>query len=83
MFNRNILTVKEEQLRNLVRESENSVSLITATINRLETVNGRISETRKEIESYCTELARLDSSMENQFEHKAKVIDKFKSFLDD
>lgn len=80
---RNILKAKEDQLNDLVHESENAVSLITATIIRLEMVNDKISGTRQEIESYQQELARLDSSMSDQFDHNAKVINKFKSFLED
>lgn len=79
----NILSAKEAQLNSLVAESESAVSLITNTINRLENVNGKISATRQEIETYRSELARLDGSMEQQFSHNAKIIDKFKSFLED
>lgn len=80
---RNILKTKEDQLNDLVHESENAVSLITATIIRLEVVNDKISETRQEIESYQQELSRLDVSMSEQFDHNAKVINKFRSFLED
>ena len=78
-----VLTEKENQLRSLTNESENAVSLITNTITRLEAVNGRISDTRQEIEEYLNELTRIDVSMEEQFSHNAKIIDKFKSFLED
>lgn len=83
MFNRNILAVKEAQLNALVAESGGAVSLITDTIGRLETINGKISETRQEIETYRSELARIDGSMGQQFNHNAKIIGKFKSFLED
>ena len=83
MFNRNILSVKEAQLNALVAESGGAVSLITDTIDRLETINGKISETRQEIETYRSELARIDGSMGRQFNHNAKIIGKFKSFLED
>lgn len=83
MFNRNILAVKEAQLNALVAESGGAVSLITDTIDRLETINGKISETRQEIETYRSELARIDDSMGQQFNHNAKIIGKFKSFLED
>lgn len=83
MFNRNILAVKEAQLNALIAESGGAVSLITDTINRLETINGKISETRQEIETYRSELARIDGSMGQQFNHNAKIIGKFKSFLED
>lgn len=83
MFNRNILAVKEAQLNALVAESGGAVSLITDTIDRLETINGKISETRQEIETYRSELARIDGSMGQQFNHNAKIIGKFKSFLED
>lgn len=83
MFNRNILVVKEAQLNALVAESGGAVSLITDTIDRLETINGKISETRQEIETYRSELARIDGSMGQQFNHNAKIIGKFKSFLED
>ena len=58
-----------------------AVSLITDTIDRLETINGKISETRQEIETYRSELARIDGSMGQQF--NPKIIGKFKSFLED
>ena len=83
MFNRNILSVKEAQLNALVAESGGAVSLITDTIDRLETINGKICETRQEIETYRSELARIDGSMGQQFNHNAKIIGKFKSFLED
>ena len=83
MFNRNILSVKEAQLNALVAESGGAVSLITDTIDRLETINGKISETRQDIETYRSELARIDGSMGQQFNHNAKIIGKFKSFLED
>ena len=83
MFNRNILAVKEAQLNALIAESGGAVSLITDTIDRLETINGKISETRQEIETYRSELARIDGSMGQQFNHNAKIIGKFKSFLED
>ena len=60
-----------------------AVSLIADTIDRLETINGKISETRQEIETYRSELARIDGSMGQQFNHNAKIIGKFKSFLED
>ena len=83
MFNRNILAVKEAQLNALVAESGGAVSLITYTIDRLETINGKNSETLQEIETYRSELARIDGSMGQQFNHNAKIIGKFKSFLED
>ncbi len=78
-----LLTEKEAQLNSLVKDSENAVSLITTTIDRLVSVNERISTTRQEIDTYRGELERLDGSMEQQYSHNAKIIDKFKSFLED
>lgn len=83
MFNRNILAVKEAQLNALVAESGGAVSLITSTIDRLETINSKITDTRQEIATYQSELNRIDGSMEQQFGHNAKIIGKFKSFLED
>lgn len=79
----NILSEKEMQLNSYVAESERAVSLITDTIDRLESVNNRIVATRQEIESHRAELARLDGSMGEQLDRNAKIIDKFKSFLED
>lgn len=84
MFSRDILTVKEAQLNALVAESGGgAVSLITSTIDRLETINSKITDTRQEIANYQSELNRIDGSMEQQFGHNAKIIGKFKSFLED
>ena len=58
-------------------------SLITSTIDRLEAINSKITDTRQEIATYQSELNRIDGSMEQQFGHNAKIIDKFKSFLED
>lgn len=82
MFSRDILTVKEAQLNALVTES-GAVSLITSTIDRLEAINSKITDTRQEIATYQSELNRIDGSMEQQFGHNAKIIGKFKSFLED
>lgn len=83
MFSRDILTVKEAQLNALVAESGGAVSLITSTIERLETINSKITDTRQEIANYQSELNRIDGSMEQQLGHNAKIIGKFKSFLED
>ena len=81
--NSTILTEKAAQLNSLMKDSENAVSVITLTIDRLASVNDRINTTRQEIESYKAELERLDGSMEQQFSHNAKIIEKFKNFLED
>ena len=81
--NSTILTEKAAQLDSLMKDSENAVSVITTTIDRLANVNARINSTRQEIESYKAELERLDGSMEQQFSHNAKIIEKFKNFLED
>ena len=62
--NSTILTEKAAQLNSLMKDSENAVSVITITIDRLASVNDRINTTRQEIESYKAELERLDGSME-------------------
>ena len=81
--NSTILTEKAAQLNSLMKDSENAVSVITITIDRLASVNDRINTTRQETESYKAELERLDGSMEQQFSHNAKIIEKFKNFLED
>ena len=81
--NSTILTEKAAQLNSLMKDSENAVSVITITIDRLASVNDRINTTRQEIESYKAELERLDGSMEQQFSQNAKIIEKFKNFLED
>ena len=81
--NSTILTEKAAQLNSLMKDSENAVSVITITIDRLASVNDRINTTSQEIESYKAELERLDGSMEQQFSHNAKIIEKFKNFLED
>jgi len=49
----------------------------------LEAINSKITDTRQEIATYQSELNRIDGSMEQQFGHNAKIIGKFKSFLED
>lgn len=79
----NILTEKETQLNSLVKESTDAVSLITNTINRLETVNEQIHEKSEKISTYRAELDRIQGSMDQQIAHNEKIIGKFKSFLED
>ena len=79
----NILTEKETQLNSLVKESTDAVSLITNTINRLETVNEQIHEKSEEISTYRVELDRIQESMDQRIAHNEKIIGKFKSFLED
>ena len=55
--NSTILTEKAAQLDSLMKDSENAVSVITTTIDRLANVNARINSTRQEIESYKAELS--------------------------
>lgn len=78
-----IIAEKEAQLTALVSQSANAVSLITSTVDQLETVNEQIAQRRQEIESARSELSKLDNSMEQQFDHNSKIINKFKAFLED
>jgi uncharacterized protein Yka (UPF0111/DUF47 family) len=78
----NILTEKEAKLNTLMEQSQNAVSLITSTIDSLESVNQDIVSTVQEIDSYRTELDRIADSM-TQHSHNEKIIGKFKSFLED
>jgi FtsZ-binding cell division protein ZapB len=79
----NILTEKEAKLNTLMEQSQNAVSLITSTIDSLESVNQDIVSTVQEIDSYRTELDRIADSMTQQHSHNEKIIGKFKSFLED
>lgn len=79
----NLISEKEAQLNALVSDSENAVSSITNMISRLENVNERIVTTRQEICAARADLARLDDSMEQRHDRNAKIIDKFKSFLEE
>lgn len=78
-----ILTEKQSQLAMLQRDSENAVGVITETITRLENVNQQIAERRSEIEQYQNELTYLNGAMVDQFNHNKKLVEKFKSFLED
>lgn len=78
-----LITEKQSQLEMLQRDSENAVGIITSTISRLENVNQQIVEKREEIEQYQNELARLDGNMSQQYDHNAKIVAKFKNFLED
>lgn len=79
----NLISEKEAQLNALVSDSENAVSSITNMISRLENVNERIVTTRQEISAARADLVRLDDSMEQRYVCNAKIIDKFKSFLEE
>lgn len=82
-ISKNILTAKEKLLNSLIDESQEAVSLITEIVGYIEKINTKIIDTRQEIETFRSELDRLDGSMEQQYAHNTKFINKFQNSSED
>lgn len=63
--------------------SDNAVSMITNTIKRLQDINIYLQDEKGDIVQYQAGLNDTLESIDTQYKTNAKLITKFKSFLED
>lgn len=79
----NIIEEKQKQLNILRTESNVALDIVTSTINSLATVNEKIDATISEINEVKEKLQSTEDDLNQTKVHNAKVIDKFKSLIED
>lgn len=79
---KNIITEKEKALRSLQAESTNAIDMVTATINKLSSVNEKIVATICEIEDAKAKLENTENDLSKTKDHNDKIIEKFKALLE-
>ena len=79
---KNIITEKEKELRSLQAESNDAIDMVTATINKLSSVNEKIVATICEIEDAKAKLENTENDLSKTKDHNDKIIEKFKALLE-
>ncbi len=80
---KNIIEEKQKQLKTLRTESSRALEVVTSTINSLATVNEKIDVTISEISEAKTKLQSTENDLNQTKIYNAKIIDKFRSFIED
>lgn len=80
---KNIIEEKQKQLKTLRTESSRALEVVTSTINSLATVNEKIDVTISEISETKTKLQSTENDLNQTKIYNAKIIDKFRSFIED
>lgn len=83
IISKNIIEEKQKQLDSLRTESSRALDIVTSTINSLTTVNEKIDVTISEINEAKEKLQSTEDDLNQTKIHNAKVIDKFKSLIED
>lgn len=83
IISKNIIEEKQKQLEVLRTESSRALDIVTSTINSLTTVNEKIDVTISEINEAKAKLQSTENDLNETKIHNAKVIDKFKSLIED
>lgn len=78
----NIIEEKQKVLQSLQSESADAIDMVTATINRLSSVNEQIDVTINEIEDAKSKLQCTEDDLSKTKEHNAKIINKFKALIE-
>ena len=81
-MNKNIIKEKEKALRSLQAESNNAIDMVTATINKLSSVNEKIVATICEIEDAKAKLENTENNLSKTKGLNDKIIEKFKALLE-
>ena len=79
---KNIIEKQQQVLHSLQTKSANAIDVVTATINKLSSVNEKIDKTIGEIEDAKLKLQHTEDDLSTTKEHNAKIINKFKALLD-
>lgn len=80
---KNIIEEKQKQLQALRMESSRALDVVTSTINSLATVNEKIDVTISEISEAKNRLQSTENDLNQTRIHNTKIIDKFRSLIED
>lgn len=83
IISKNIIEEKQRQLEILRTESSRALDVVTSTINSLATVNEKIDVTISEISEAKAKLQSTENDLNQTKIHNAKIIDKFRSLIED
>ena len=79
----NIITQKQEELRELQTESNDALDIVTSTIEQLSSVNEKIEIAIDEIEEAKAKLQSTEDGLNTTKTHNSKIISKFKALIED
>ena len=79
----NLIEQKQKKLEELRVKSNNALDVVTATINKLSTVNEEIDVTISEINEAKAALQSTEDDLSKTREHNSKIINKFKALIEE
>ena len=81
MLGKSFVDKKYEELLALNAESTDALDVVTRTINRLNTINDKISAVETEIEDAKQKLNDTTNGLRQTKERNMKIMDKFKELI--
>ena len=78
-----IITQKQEELKELQAESNDALDIVTSTIEQLSTVNEKIEIAIDEIETAKADLQSTEDDLNTTKNHNSKIISKFKALIEE
>ena len=81
MIGKSFVDKKYEELLALNAESTDALDVVTRTINRLNTINDKISAVESEIEDAKQKLTDTTNGLRQTKERNMKIMDKFKELI--
>lgn len=80
---KDVIEQNQKTLRELEDESAKALDVVNSTINKLSTINEKIDATIDEIAEQKAKLQSTEVELNNTKVHNAKIIDKFRSLIED
>lgn len=80
---KDVIEQKQKTLRELEDESAKVLDVVNSTINKLSTINEKIDATIDEITEQKAKLQSTEVELNKTKVHNAKIIDKFRSLIED
>lgn len=81
MLGKSFVDKKYEELLALNAESTDALDVVTRTINRMNTINDKISAVETEIEDAKQKLNDTTNGLRQTKERNMKIMDKFKELI--
>ena len=80
---KNIIEAKQRKLEELRVKSSKALDIVTSTINQLSNVNEEIAANISEICEAKERLQLTEDDLNKTKEHNEKIIDKFRTLIED
>lgn len=80
---KDVIEQNQKTLRELEDESSKALDVVNSTINKLSTINEKIDATIDEIAEQKAKLQSTEVELNKTKVHNDKIIDKFRSLIED